>query len=156
MAGNICSCFCRWGGGDHHVREPVHGHGVARHPVKRRQPASRAHGVRVASRRVARGADPIRLVGPHVGARDAPSRRVGSSAQRVTAAPAPPRRRRWPSSRSTAAVDWLQPAGAGGSFVQRQRRSGVVRGGLKRDVPRGAPRPRRRGVPQRVRCVRAA
>uniref|UniRef100_A0A804PBQ1 Uncharacterized protein n=1 Tax=Zea mays TaxID=4577 RepID=A0A804PBQ1_MAIZE len=170
------------GRGDVHVREPVHGHGVAGRPVQRRQPKAGADGVRAPAGRGTRGAGAGGLVRPHVGAHGLlPGRRHGAArlchgrlrlwlrrvrgrgrcaaghAGRVHA------RRQWRAGLLRRQPrGWLQPPRAGGDLRRRRlQRAGVVRGGRvrsgpERDVPRRAPSRGRRRVPERVRRVRAA
>uniref|UniRef100_A0A8R7PC05 Uncharacterized protein n=1 Tax=Triticum urartu TaxID=4572 RepID=A0A8R7PC05_TRIUA len=175
----------RGGGGDVHVRQPVRRHGVAGRPVQRRHGSARHHGVRAPAGRVARCAGALGLVrpplGPHrmrAGRRHGAARlrhrrlrlRHGRVRRGRRGAPSDAGRvharrhgragllRRQPGGR-------VQPAGAGGAVLRgaprrrvdrRVLRFGGVRGGPERDVPRRAPVRRRRGLPERVRRVRAA
>ncbi|KAL5679799.1 hypothetical protein ACJX0J_006184, partial [Zea mays] len=167
---------------DIHVREPVHGDGVAGHPVQRRKLEAGHDGLRAAAGHVARGPGAVGVVrprlGPHRlragrqrqgGVRDGRLRvRVpgvqraergdACDAGRVHAGLRGRQRllRREPGGR-------LQPADPGGARGRRRHRRqchdvrrGRVHGGPQRAVPRGAARRGRRRVPQRLRRLRQA
>jgi hypothetical protein len=169
---------CRGESRDIHVREPVHGGGVAGHPVECREREAGPDGFRAAARHVARRARAVGLVRPAVGAHrlragrvrevrvrhgrlrlglprvQRPKRRDAGHAGRVHARRQRRQRllRRQPGGR-------LQPADADRALRRGRRdnvRRGRMRGGPEHAVPRGAPGARRRGVPERVRRVRQA